>query len=63
MIVSKRTFNVTIKDNKGTYVYAVLANNLVEAEQIVSEWMFEQNFVSPEITAVTQTGDIIVKEN
>jgi len=61
MIKSERTFNVTVKTTKRTRCYAVLANSITEAERVISDWMYEQNFANPEITSIKQTGDILVK--
>jgi hypothetical protein len=65
MIVSKRTFSVTIKYgeyNNNSQGYRVLANNISDAENIINEWISDQNFINPEIVSVTQTGDILVRE-
>lgn len=65
MIVSKRTFSVTIKYgeyNNNSQGYRVLANNISDAENIINEWIADQNFINPEIVSVTQTGDILVRE-
>lgn len=65
MIKSKRTFNVTVKHGNERTIsvgYAVLGNNILDVETIVSAWMLEQDFINPEIVSITQTGDILVRE-